>query len=69
VDAAAKPVGEARPGWKVLRVLANLLNLPGNEYETSEQVSTDLQREMGELHLDNRFTSTASWSVVPRSEP
>ena len=27
--AAARALGEARPGWKVLRVLGNLLNLPG----------------------------------------
>jgi NADH-quinone oxidoreductase subunit G len=26
--AAAKPLGEARPAWKVLRVLGNLLELP-----------------------------------------
>ena len=35
---AAKPLGESRPGWKVLRVLANLLNLPGFDYDSSEQV-------------------------------
>jgi NADH-quinone oxidoreductase subunit G len=27
--AAAKPLGEARPAWKVLRVLGNLLGLAG----------------------------------------
>ena len=30
-----------RPGWKVLRVLGNLLSLDGFEYETSEQVRGD----------------------------
>lgn len=33
-----KPAGAARPGWKVLRVLANVLNLPGFQQESSEQV-------------------------------
>ena len=33
-----KPRGETRPAWKVLRVLGNLLGLPGFEYETSEEV-------------------------------
>ncbi|HWY73394.1 MAG TPA: molybdopterin-dependent oxidoreductase, partial [Burkholderiaceae bacterium] len=37
-NAATHPQGEARPGWKVLRVLGNLLGLPGFDYETSEQV-------------------------------
>jgi NADH-quinone oxidoreductase subunit G len=36
--ATVKPLGEARPGWKVLRVLGNLLGFAGFDYETSEQV-------------------------------
>lgn len=32
------PLGEARPGWKVLRVLGNLLNIDEFEFDTSEQV-------------------------------
>ena len=41
--AAARMVGESRPGWKVLRVLANLLNLPGFDYESSEQIRDALR--------------------------
>ncbi len=36
--AAAKPLGECRPAWKVLRVLANTLGLQGFDFESSEQV-------------------------------
>lgn len=36
------PQGEARPAWKVLRVLANLLELPGFEFETTDQVRAAL---------------------------
>jgi NADH-quinone oxidoreductase subunit G len=36
--AAAKPQGETRPAWKVLRVLGNLLSVAGFDYECSEQV-------------------------------
>jgi len=36
--AAAKPLGEARPAWKVLRVLGNLLELSGFDAESSESV-------------------------------
>jgi NADH-quinone oxidoreductase subunit G len=32
------PMGEARPAWKVLRVLANLLELPGFSFDSSEEV-------------------------------
>ena len=35
---AVKPLGEARPAWKVLRVLGNLLDLQGFEYDSSEEV-------------------------------
>ena len=36
--AVVKPLGETRPGWKVLRVLANLLGLPDFVYESSQEV-------------------------------
>ena len=36
--AVAKPLGETRPAWKVLRVLANLLGLPGFDQESSQAV-------------------------------
>ena len=32
------PFGQTRPGWKVLRVLGNVLQLPGFDDETSESV-------------------------------
>jgi NADH-quinone oxidoreductase subunit G len=36
--AVVKPRGETRPGWKVLRVLANLLGVEGFDFETSQDV-------------------------------
>ena len=36
--AAVKALGETRPAWKVLRVLGNLLNVAGFDYDSSEQV-------------------------------
>ncbi len=36
--AVVKPQGETRPAWKVLRVLGNLLGLPGFEFESSQDV-------------------------------
>ncbi|HEY4448011.1 MAG TPA: NADH-quinone oxidoreductase subunit NuoG [Steroidobacteraceae bacterium] len=42
-EGAATPVGAARPGWKVLRVLGNLLNLPRFEYLSSEEVLAELR--------------------------
>ncbi len=36
--AVVKPRGETRPAWKVLRVLGNLLDVPGFNFETSQEV-------------------------------
>jgi NADH-quinone oxidoreductase subunit G len=46
---AAAPVGEARPGWKVLRVLGNLCALAGFDYQSSEEVRHELQAQCAEL--------------------
>jgi NADH-quinone oxidoreductase subunit G len=39
--AATKPLGDARPAWKVLRVLGNLLQVAGFEYNSSEEVRAE----------------------------
>ncbi len=42
----AKPKGEARPAWKILRVLANILSLPGYDYIASEDIITELKAHL-----------------------
>jgi NADH-quinone oxidoreductase subunit G len=37
-QASVLPLGEARPAWKVLRVLGTMLGRPGFEFDTIEQV-------------------------------
>lgn len=54
----ANPVGDARPGWKVLRVLGNLLDAEGFEYETSEEVRDELVSMLGEITPDNNYPGT-----------
>jgi NADH-quinone oxidoreductase subunit G len=44
---AAKLPGESRPGWKVLRVLANLLGLAGIEYNSSDEIRDALRTLCG----------------------
>jgi NADH-quinone oxidoreductase subunit G len=41
-EAVAKPLGECRPAWKVLRVLANTIGLQGFDYNSSEEVKNAL---------------------------
>ena len=45
----ANPVGEARPCWKVLRVLGNLTNADGFDYVDSEAVLADFRQAIGNV--------------------
>jgi NADH-quinone oxidoreductase subunit G len=58
----ASPVGEARPGWKVLRVLGNLLGLDDFEYQTNEAVRDELAAQLGEIKPDNAYEGTSRLS-------
>jgi NADH-quinone oxidoreductase subunit G len=45
-NGAARPVGEARPAWKVLRVLANQLGLAGFDYQSSEDIRAEFDARL-----------------------
>ncbi|MCP4088961.1 MAG: molybdopterin-dependent oxidoreductase, partial [Gammaproteobacteria bacterium] len=57
--AAVAAKGEARPGWKILRVLGNLFDLPGYDYVSSEEVRDELQRLM-----DSVTPRTGDWPIA-----
>jgi len=44
-SAVTPPFGQSRPGWKILRVLANFLQLEGFLYDSSEEVKADAMIE------------------------
>ena len=62
-----KPAGEARPGWKVLRVLGNLLGLPGFDFETAEEVRAAALGDLATLaqRLDNRAGVAVLGAALP----
>lgn len=41
-NGVVSPLGEARPAWKILRVLANLLSLENFDYDTPEQIRAEV---------------------------
>lgn len=55
----ANPIGEARPGWKVLRVLGNLLEAEGFDYESSEDVLAAAREAIGEPAIDTAYQGTS----------
>ncbi|WP_454781309.1 NADH-quinone oxidoreductase subunit NuoG [Legionella sp. WA2022007384] len=46
VKGALSPHGEARPAWKVLRVLANLLHCEGFEYLSTEDILSEIKNSV-----------------------
>ena len=59
--AVVKPAGEARPAWKVLRVLGNMLGLPGFDFESTKDV---LERAGFGAVVDKDFVDAALLSNV-----
>lgn len=56
--AVVKPLGETRPAWKVMRVLANMLSVAGFDFESSADVLKQLQGQ----HADIQTAMTSSLS-------
>lgn len=50
---ASKPFGEARPAWKILRVLGNLCGISNFEYTSSEEVLAEVQSACAQVQPDN----------------
>ncbi len=62
-QAACPPVGEARPAWKVLRVLGNLLNLQVFDYLTAEAVREALATQCKDVQPNNLVESSTSFAA------
>ena len=59
VNGAVRALGEARPAWKILRVLGNMLDLNGFEYMEVTEVRREVQALCHEVALENKTTSLA----------
>ena len=71
---AAKLPGESRPGWKVLRVLANLVGLHGVDYNSSDEIRDALRAlsgtrieaaSAGSGPMPNGEIPKGSWVEIP----
>jgi len=85
VTAVAKPFGESRPAWKVLRVLGNLCQVDGFEFESTDDVRlsaamTSIQFERAAVHTSwtagalqrghwSRLGAYEGDAIVRRSKP
>jgi NADH-quinone oxidoreductase subunit G len=66
-NGSVKPLGDTRPAWKVLRVLGNLLELPGFDYDTSEAIRNEIlgSNLPAEANLSARLNNLAK--VAPQA--
>ncbi|WP_175951139.1 NADH-quinone oxidoreductase subunit NuoG [Burkholderia sp. BCC0405] len=60
-NGVVRPLGDTRPGWKVLRVLGSLLGLPNFEYETVEDVRL---AALGDAGVASRLSNQTSVAPV-----
>ena len=60
-NGVVRPLGDTRPGWKVLRVLGSLLGLPNFEYETAEEVRL---AALGDAGIAGRLSNHTSVAPV-----
>ncbi|WP_187790228.1 molybdopterin-dependent oxidoreductase, partial [Salmonella sp. S127_66822] len=65
-NGVVSPLGETRPAWKVLRVLANLLGLEKFDYETPEQIREEIFPNDVEIsqYLNNKLKSGDVANIV-----
>jgi NADH-quinone oxidoreductase subunit G len=66
---AIAPPGEARPGWKILRVLGNLLQLEGFAHESSEQVRDELRARLDAAASTGAASTGAGAAVAAATLP
>ncbi len=64
-NAVVKPQGEARPAWKVLRMLGSLLALPGFEAETLQDVRNAIAPDLQAFATAGlgRATAPSDWKL------
>lgn len=69
--AVVKPLGETRPAWKVLRVLANMLDITGFDFSSSQEVLQTVRGltfetavQVSSDQLSNRTTASINLTRV-----
>jgi NADH-quinone oxidoreductase subunit G len=63
-----KPAGEARPAWKVLRVLANLCGAEGFDFMSSEDVRKECRSACEDIELSNDVVAAAKLTLPAASD-
>jgi len=58
-NGVVRPLGETRPAWKVLRVIANLMGVAGFDFASAEEIRAELLAKVDlSAHLSNAVADT-----------
>jgi len=55
------PLGQTRPGWKILRVIGSMLNLDGFDYLDIDELHNEVRSTIGEVEAKNKLR----WQCPP----
>ena len=69
---AVSAPSESKPAWKVLKVLADLLELPGFHYANSEQITSEISNQSHQYKVDDKainITTKRGVSVIWQKSP
>jgi NADH-quinone oxidoreductase subunit G len=70
-SAAARAQGSSRPAWKILRVLGNLLDLAGFDYQSSDQVRDELRSALEQaprLSYEGGYVARGGGAIEPLTD-
>jgi len=70
VKGVATPAGDARPAWKIMRVLAESLSLDGFNFDSPEVITKEIQQQCGQVQLNNLtgFNGSISYKAPAQAE-
>ena len=66
VNGATAPLGESRPGWKILRVLGNMFELDDFDFMSSEDVRDEVKEQCRDIQLDNTLSADAPMASLQK---
>lgn len=61
-SAVSKANGQSKPGWKILRVMGNLFDVDGFDYQSSEEVLEELKTQTGSETITDQAANQMEWN-------
>ncbi len=66
-SAVSKAIGQSKPGWKILRVMGNLFDVSGFDYQSSEDVLADVKSNTANAVTD-KASNKINWQCPENND-